>query len=491
MNYDAIKYVLLRLIRLMGALLVPPLLVCLYYREWIDAAIFAAVAAVCILIGYVTAIKGKTEGKAFYAREGLVITAFAWIIFSLIGAIPFSLTGSTDNYLDSVFETVSGFTTTGSTIMTDPSVLGHGIQFWRCFTHWVGGMGILVFLLTIMPMTGGYSMHLMRAESPGPTVGKYVPKVKDTAKILYGIYIGITVTETILLMISGLSLYEALCVTFSTVGTGGFGLYPASCGVYSVASRTIITVFMAMCGINFSVYYFLLKRKWKEAWNCDEMRFYLMTIFASALLISWNAMRAGIFDAFGEAFHHSLFTVTSIMTTTGFASIDYNGWPQFSRTLIIILTFVGACAGSTGGGFKISRIVILVKNARNEIHRAIHPKSVHKVNMDGHVVEEDTVRSVSAYLAIYVMVFLISFLLVAFFESISVIDMERFDFETNLTAVAATLNNVGPGLNLVGPAGGFHDFTWASKIVLIFDMLAGRLELMPILILGSRHTWRK
>jgi trk system potassium uptake protein TrkH len=314
--------------------------------------------------------------------------------------------------------------------------------------------------------------------------------VKDTAKLLYGIYIVFTLAEMMLLKLTGLSLYESSIVSFSTVGTGGFGVMASSCATYPLASRIVIIIFMTLCGINFSVYYFLLTKRFKEAWQCDEMRWYLIVMFVSSVVMAWNTIRAGIFAGFGEAFQHTLFTVSSIMTTTGFASIDYNEWPQFSRTLIIILTFIGACAGCTGGGFKYSRAVILFRNAKNEVMRTIHPKSVRKVYMDGHVVEDDTVRTTNAYLAIYVIIFIVSFLMVAFFESITKVDMDRFDFETNLTAVATTLNNVGPGLNVVGPAGGFHDFTWASKMVLIFDMLAGRLELMPILILFSRNTWK-
>ncbi len=491
MNFSIIRYVLFVLLQMLGALLLLPLAVSLFYREWSDAAVFAIIAAICIVLGLIFGKLLKPKKKIFYAREGFVITALAWIMLSLVGAIPFCVTGTTENYLDAVFETVSGFTTTGATIMTNIEGIRHGVQFWRCFTHWVGGMGILVFMLAILPMTDGYSMHLMRAESPGPSVGKYAPRVKDTAKILYTMYIGFTVTEIIALMITGMSLYEAATLTFSTVGTGGFGLNSASIGGYSYASQIVIIIFMALCGVNFSVYYFVLTKKFKEAFNCDEMRWYFGVMILSAVLIAVNVFRSGIISDFGLAFHHSLFTVASIMTTTGFATVDFNLWPQFSRAMLFVLTLVGACAGSTGGGFKFSRLVIIFRNARNELVRITHPKSVKRVSMDGHVVEDDTVRQTNAYLAIYVMILVVSFLMVSFFESFAGnVDMEGFNFETNLTAVATTLNNVGPGLNLVGPMGGFHDFSAASKIVLIFDMLAGRLELLPILILFKRSTWR-
>jgi len=494
MNFSVIRYILCMLVELMSALLAVPMLVCLFYGEWHDALIFATIAVLCLAFGFVFGYLKKPQNRTFYAREGFVITALAWIILSLIGAIPFTASGTIPSYLDAVFETVSGFTTTGATILVDINGLTQmhkGVQFWRCFTHWVGGMGILVFMLAILPMAGGYSMHLMKAESPGPSVGKYAPKVKDTAKILYSIYIAITLSEMICLKLTGLSVYESMTLTFSTVGTGGFGLLGSSILEYSHATQTVIIVFMALCGVNFSVYYFLLIKKFKEAWHIDEMRWYFVIMFGSAVLIAWNVVRNGVIPNFGDAFHHSLFTVTSIMTTTGFATLDYNVWPQFSRTLLFVLTCIGACAGSTGGGFKFSRIIILIRNAKNEVIKTLHPKSVQRVYMDDHVVEDATVKGTSAYLSIYTIIFLASFLLVSFFESFNVIDLEVFDFETNITAVAATLNNVGPGLNMVGPTGGFHDFSWASKIVLIFDMLAGRLELMPVLILFHAKTWRK
>jgi len=492
MNYDVIRYVLARIIELTGFLMLLPLIVCIYYGEKKDAYCFLIVAAVCILVGFLYCRFAKPKKKAFYAREGFVSTALAWIILSLIGAVPFYISGSISSYLDAVFETVSGFTTTGSTILTNPALLGNGMQFWRCFTHWIGGMGILVFMLAILPMTAdGYSMHLMRAESPGPSVGKYVPKIKDTAKILYEIYFVITIVQIVLLMMTGLGFLDSCMLAFSTAGTGGFGLVQDSCASYSMATRNVIIIFMTLCGVNFSIYYFLITKRFKEILKNDEVRWYLILMFASSVLIAINVVKTGIIDDFGTALHHALFSVSSIMTTTGFASIDYNTWPQFSRTLLVVLTCIGGCAGSTAGGFKISRIVIIFRNAKNEILKTIHPKSIQKVNMDGRVVDDDTVRGVNAYLTLYALIFVLSILAVSLFESWNSVDLVNYDFETNVTAVVATLNNTGPGLNIVGPAGGFSGFSALSKAVLIFDMLAGRLELLPVLLLFNRRTWKK
>jgi len=482
MNYSMIRYVLLKVVELTGALMTLPMMVAAVYGEWKDAEMFAVLVICCFLIGFIGGKIFRPVNRVFFAREGFVVTALSWLLISMIGALPFVLSGTTASYVDALFETVSGFTTTGASILKDAGAVRYGVQFWRCFTHWIGGMGVLVFMLAILPMADGYSMHLMRAESPGPAVGKFVPRVKDTAKILYVIYIGFTLIEIVLLKIAGLNLYEASTLTFSTVGTGGFSLVSSGCKNYPLAAQTIMTVFMALCGINFSVYYLILTRRFKEAWHCDEMRWYLITMLGSGSLIAFNIYRAGLVATPYLAFHHAMFTVSSIMTTTGFATLDYNVWPQFSRTLLFILTLIGACAGSTGGGLKFSRLVILVRNVRNELVFTIYPKSMRRVMMDGHSVEGTTVKSVSAYLACYVFIFFSSFLIVS---------TDGFDFETNISAIAATFNNVGPGLNMVGPIGNYSEFSDLSKIVMILDMLAGRLEIMPLLTLFSFRTWKK
>ncbi|WP_034446175.1 TrkH family potassium uptake protein [Butyrivibrio sp. AE2032] len=481
MNYAMVRYVLFKLLRVVGWLLVLPLIVALIYKEYDSAISFLVLVIICSVAGTVGALF-KPKSRVIYAKEGFAITAVAWIGVSIMGAIPFVITGTIPNFIDAMFETVSGFTTTGGSILTSVEGIEKSVQFWRTFTHWVGGMGVLVFLIAVVPMADGYSMHLMRAESPGPVVGKIVPKVKDTAKILYLIYFGITVLETLSLWASGLSLYEAMTITFSTVGTGGFAVTNSGIGGYSTLSQAIIILFMALCGVNFTVYYFLIHLKPKEAFAIDEVKYYFGTMFAAAALIAFNIYRAGVLDSAGMCFHHALFAVTSIMTTTGFGTLDFDQWPTFSRILLMALACIGACAGSTGGGFKFSRALIVIRNARNELNFLVHPKAVKRVYMDGHTVEGTTVKSVSAYLGLYVITFLVSTLLVSF---------DNFDFQTTVTSVIATLNNIGPGLGKVGPMGNYSEFSYLSKIVLMFDMLAGRLELLPIFIVLKPKTWKR
>ena len=481
MNYSMVRYILFRIIRVMGCLLMLPFLVALVYREYDSAESFFLLIVVTLIIGIVGS-HIKPKSKVIYAKEGFTITALAWILMSLLGAVPFVMTGTIPNYIDALFETISGFTTTGGSILTSMDGIEKSVQFWRTFTHWIGGMGVLVFLLAVVPMADGYSMHLMRAESPGPVVGKIVPKVKDTAKILYLIYLGITLAEIICLFISGLPIYDAVTISFSTVGTGGFAVNNAGIGGYSTISQAIIIVFMALCGVNFTVYYFLLNRKPKEAFAIDEVKYYFGVMFIAAAIISLNIYRAGVLDSAGLSFHHALFAVTSVMTTTGFGTLDFDKWPMLSKMILCILSLVGACAGSTGGGFKFSRAIIVVRNARNELNYLVHPKAVKRVYMDGHTVEGTTVKSVSAYLGLYVVTFIASTLVVA---------LDNFDFQTTVTSVAATLNNIGPGLGMVGPMGNYSEFSYLSKIVLMFDMLAGRLELLPIFIVIKPKTWKR
>ncbi len=480
MNYRMIRYLLFRVLQITGLLMILPFLVSLIYKEYNCSHTFLMLIIFCLLVGSVGS-HFKPHSNAIYAREGFVTTALTWILISMVGALPFVMTGVTDSYVDALFETISGLTTTGSTILTDVEMY-YSVQFWRTFTHWIGGMGVLVFILAIMPMAGGYSMHLMRAESPGPSVGKFVPKVRETAKILYMIYFGITILQTLCLLITGSNLYEALTITFATVGTGGFGITNAGLGGYTTITQIVVTVFMIICGINFSVYYYLITRRPKEAFSNDEVKLYLALMFGSATIIAFLIYGAGITKTAFESFHHSLFTVASVMTTTGFATLDFNQWPQLAKTLLACLMLTGACAGSTGGGFKLSRFLILIKAMKNEMTYIVHPKSIKKVYMNGTPVDSAVVKSVSAYLSMYVVIFIISTLLIA---------IDEFDFETNFTAVAATLNNIGPGLSMVGPVGNFSAFSPLSKIVLMFDMLAGRLELLPMLILFSPKTWSK
>ena len=481
MNYSMVRYVLFRLLRVLGWLMVLPLVVALIYREFDSALSFLILAVGTNIVGILGSLK-KPENKVIYAKEGFAITAVAWLCMSAIGAIPFVITGTIPNYVDALFETVSGFTTTGGSILTTIDSMEKSVQFWRTFTHWIGGMGVLVFLLAVVPMADGYSMHLMRAESPGPVVGKIVPRVKDTAKILYSIYFGITVVEIICLFISGLPLYDAVTISFSTVGTGGFSVRDSGMADYSTVSQMIIILFMALCGVNFTVYYFLLHRKPKEAFAIDEVKYYFGVMLLAAGIISVNVYRAGILTDPKMAFHHSLFSVVSIMTTTGFGTENFDNWPMLSKMILVNLSLIGACAGSTGGGFKFSRALIIIRNARNELNFLVHPKAIKRVYMDGHSVAGTTVKSVTAYLGIYVITFIASTLLVS---------LDNFDFQTTVTAVVATLNNIGPGLGMVGPVGNYSEFSALSKIVLMFDMLAGRLELLPIFVVMKPKTWKR
>lgn len=478
MNYSIIRYILCRVLEFAAVFMALPCLVGIIYGES-STIYFVYVIAGCLIISLIGR-HFKPKSKVFYAKEGFVTVSLSWIILSLVGALPFYLSGEIPVFADALFETISGFTTTGATILPDVEKLSMCIQFWRCFTHWIGGMGVLVLILAVLPLSGSYNMHLMRAESPGPSVGKLVPKVKNTAMILYGIYIVITFAEIIALVIAGLNLYEAATLTFSTVGTGGFGLLNSSIGSYSATIQTIITVFMLLCGINFQVFYMLLLKKATEILHFEELRYYLLIILASVVMITINVRE--LFPNGVEAFRHSLFQVVSIITTTGFATLDYNVWPEFSKTILFFLTLLGACAGSTGGGFKVSRFIVMFRAVKNEISYVIHPRSIRKIHMNGHIVESTVIKSIQAYTMIYILIFFTSFLLLS---------LNEFDFVTNITAVAATFNNVGPGLNVVGPVGNYDGFSLFSKGILMFDMLAGRLELLPMLILLSPKTWKK
>ncbi|HBA70339.1 MAG TPA: potassium transporter KefA [Lachnospiraceae bacterium] len=475
MNYSVIRYILFRVLEFAALFMILPLLVGIIYKES-SAFCFLYVMIGCLAVSLIGR-RFKPKNQVFYAKEGFVTVSLSWIILSLVGALPFYLSGEFPTYTDALFETISGLTTTGATILTDVEGLSRCIQFWRCFTHWIGGMGVLVLILAVLPLSGSYNMHLMRAESPGPSVGKLVPKIKNTAMILYGIYLAITLIEIVSLMIAGLSLYEASTLSFSTTGTGGFGLLNSSIGSYSTAVQTIFIIFMMLCGINFQVFYLLLVKKAKEALGSEELRYYLGIILAASVLIAFN-VRGSFANGF-QAFHHSLFQVVSIMTTTGFATLDYNVWPEFSKAILFILTLLGACAGSTGGGFKVSRLIVLLRSVKNEIFSVVHPRSIKKIHMDGHIVEEGVIKSIQVYTMIYALIFLGSFVLVS---------LNEFDFVTNITAVATTFNNVGPGLNMVGPAGNYSAFSGLSKYILMFDMLAGRLELIPMLVLFSPST---
>lgn len=478
MNDSMVLYILGHILKFESAFLMLPALVGLLYREK-EGIPFLLVAVLCLLLGLFLTRK-RPASSTLYTREGFVTVALSWIIMSIFGAIPFVLSGDIPSYVDALFETISGFTTTGASILTDVEALSHASLFWRSFTHWIGGMGVFVFIMAILPLMGGSTMNLMKAESPGPSVSKLVPHVKDTAKILYGIYIAITLCEIILLCAFGMPLFDALTTSFGTTGTGGFGIKNDSIAGYSPALQIIVTVFMILSGVNYTFYFCLLSRRIKDAFRIEEVRWYFFIILASAGVIAYNTNQ--LYPTVSETLRHAFFQVGSIITTTGYATTDFDLWPPMSQTILVILMFVGACAGSTGGGMKVSRLVILFKTIRKELSLIIHPREIRKIRMDGHVVEHATLRSTNVFLVIYFVILLCSTLLIS---------VDEFDFTTNFTAVTSMLNNIGPGLNLVGPTQNFSIFSVFSKFVLMFDMLAGRLELFPLMILLMPSTWRK
>ena len=437
MNYRMIFNTLGWVMNIEAMCMILPLLCALIYGE--SLAPFAIGIIFCLVFGIIFTIKSP-KNKTLYPKEGYIIVALSWIIISLFGAVPFVVSGSITNYVDAFFETVSGFTTTGASILSDVEVLPKSVIFWRSFTHWIGGMGVLVFLVALLPLSGGNNMYLLKAESTGPSVTKLVPKVKSTAKILYLIYIGMTILQVIFLLAGDMSWFEALTITFGTAGTGGFGILNSSFASYSSCVQIVCTVFMILFGISFSVYYLIVMGRFKEALSSVELKTYLGIIAVSVIAISINCL--SVYNSFSEALKHSAFQVGSIITTTGFSSDDFNLWPEFSKTILVILMFVGACAGSTGGGMKVSRIIILMKSIGKEMKIAVHPRATHKITMDSRPVAHETIRATNVFLVSYFMLFFISLL---------VISIDNMSFTTNFTAIVATINNIGPGLDMVGP----------------------------------------
>lgn len=477
MNNSVIRYILGYVLKIEAVLFLLPCIVALLYKEPCGIY-YLFTLLLCGALGILMTIQ-KPDNFVFYLKEGSIATALSWILMSLFGALPFWLTGEIPSFTDALFETISGFTTTGASILSDVESLSYCSLFWRSFTHWIGGMGVLVFLLAIIPLSGGSHINLMRAESPGPSVGKFVPKLKDTARFLYLIYLGMTILEIILLLLGGMSLFDAMTTSFGTAGTGGFGIKNDSMMGYSPYLQWVVTIFMILFGVNFNAYYLILFHKWKKAFSMSEVRCYFIIIFAAIGIIFFNILgtAGGVLDAL----RHASFQVASIITTTGFSTIDFNLWSQTARTVLVLLMFIGACAGSTGGGIKVSRLIILMKTMAKELNSYIHPKSIRKIKMDGKPVEHEVVRAINVYFITFVLIFSASVFLVSF---------EDKDLVTSFTAVAATINNIGPGLELVGPTQNFGGFTVFTKYVLMFDMLAGRLELFPLLILFHPAIWK-
>ena len=477
MNGAMILYILGQVLRIEGLLMLPSFLVGLIYGES-QGWTFLVWGLACVGIGTLITLK-KPKNTMIYLKEGCVSTALCWIVLSVFGAVPFVLTGEIPRFIDAMFETVSGFTTTGSSILTDVEAMSHPSLFWRSFTHWIGGMGVLVFLLAVLPMAGGSQFQLMKAESPGPSVGKLVPKVGATARILYIIYFVMTVVTIVLLMIGGMEPFDAVTISFGTAGTGGFGVRADSCASYSDFCIWVITIFMLLFGVNFNFYYYLVLRRVRDAFRIEEVRWYVIIVLAAtAVCIVPLLGELGTFDALT----HAAFQVATIITTTGYATMDFDLWHSAARTVLVLLMFCGACAGSTGGGIKVSRIIVFFKSAVKEISSYIHPRSVKRVKVEGRPVEHEVIRSINVYLTAYVLIFA---------ASVFLISLENKDLVTTFTSVAATINNIGPGLSLVGPTASFAHMTDLSKLTLIFDMLAGRLELFPMLILFHPTIWKQ
>ena len=462
---------------LTAALLLLPLITALYYGESITPFLIAIAAA---LVPGLVLSRLKPTRSVYTAREGFVIVGAGWIILSLIAALPFTLSGDISNYLDAVFETVSGLTTTGATILNDVEGLSRGVQFWRLFCHWIGGMGILVFIMAVLPLAGNRSMHIMRAEVPGPTVGKLVPRARQTARILYLLYLILTLAETVLLKLGGMSFFDAVLHSFATAGTGGFSTRALSVGYFnSTYIDIVIGTFMLLFGVNFSLYYLILIGSWKQALKNEELRWYAVIIVFATVTIALSIM--GQYGGFGHALRYSYFQVSSILTTTGFSTADFTRWPAYAQSMLVLLMFIGGCAGSTAGGLKVSRVMLLCRDTLTELRRMLRPRSVERVRLDGKPVETGTLRAVQGYFFVYLLLLLLGTL---------VVSLDGMDFTTNFTASLACISNVGPGLALVGPMGSFSIFSPLSKVVLIFEMLLGRLEIYPILLLFFPATWK-
>jgi trk system potassium uptake protein TrkH len=478
MNYAVIGRILSWVLRTEGLLMLLPCIIAVAYGEK-QGFVYLVLGLVAIAAGWALSLK-HIKNPAIYQREGFVSVGLSWVVLSLYGAIPFVLTGEIPSYLNALFEIVSGFTTTGSSILAEVETMSHTSLFWRSFSHWIGGMGVLVFILMMIPSSsGGTQINLMKAESPGPDVSKFVPRVKNTAIVLYRIYLGMTLLMIAILAFSGMNWFHNLCITFGTAGTGGFGVLNDSCASYTPFQQWVITFFMIAFGVNFSFYYLFLTFHFRAAFQFEEIRAYLLIILVAGLSIAWQIHPR--FLTMEEALRAAFFQVGSIMTTTGFSTVDFDLWPSFSKTVLVALMVVGACAGSTGGGVKVSRVVLVIKSIQEELRQLLHPHGVQCIRLDGKIVDKKILVSLYVYLTSYFLIFALSIL---------VISLDNFSFTTNFTAVAATLNNIGPGLDAVGPSRNFAAYSPLSKLVLIFDMLAGRLELLPMLILFYPRTWQ-
>ena len=483
MNYKMMGRFNALILTIEAVFMLPALVICIVCGDTAGINGFIAGIAAAVGIACILAVFSRNAKPDFFAKEGLICVGTSWILLSFVGALPFFFSKYIPNFIDALFEIVSGFTTTGASIFIDVEAMSKGMLYWRSFSHWLGGMGVLVFLLAIVPVSGkseGYTMHILRAESPGPDVGKLVPKMRQTALILYSVYIVLTVLDFLFLIAGGMPVFDAVCTSFGTAGTGGFGVKSDSMASYSSYIQTVTAVFMLLFGVNFSCYYLILLKRIKSVFKDEELRFYFGVVFVSVVLITINIY--GIYETLGESLHHSFFQVSSIITTTGFVTADFVNWPVFSRTLLLVLMFIGACAGSTGGGMKCARVLLIIKTIKRNINQVLHPKKVQTIRINGKTVDEKIISNTNAYLAVYMVILILSVILISF---------DGFSIETNLSAVLSCFNNIGPGLDVVGPMSNFAGYSVLSKCVLIFDMLAGRLEIFPVLVLFNRHAWKR
>lgn len=483
MHYKMIGRFMAQILSIEALFLLPALVISLFCRETAAAQSFIATFVIILVLAIALFLFCRRAPQSMNATEGMVCVGLSWIILSLVGCLPFYFSGEIPRYIDAFFEIVSGFTTTGASILTDVEALSKGMLYWRSFSHWLGGMGVLVFLLAIAPGARrgeGFTMHLLRAESPGPNVSKLVPRIRNTAVILYVLYILLTILNVVFLLVGGMSLFDAVCTAFGTAGTGGFGIKNISMAAYSPYLQNVTTVFMLLFGINFNCYYLLLLKQFRSVLKDEELRLYLGIVAGSTLLIILNLR--GIYPTLRETIRHAAFQVSSIITTTGFSTTDFDQWPSFSKAILLCLMIVGACAGSTGGGLKCARLLLLMKSLRRNIQQVLHPQKIQVVRNNDQPVSEKVLSNCNAYLAAYVIIVFISFM---------VISLDGFSVETNFSAVLACFNNIGPGLEAVGPTCNFSIYSPFSKLVLILDMLAGRLEIFPILVLFSGSTWKR
>ncbi len=483
MNYKMMGRLNALILTVEAVFMIPALLISVFQKEQAATQAFLFSMGMILVLAGILAFLSRNAKKDFYAREGLICVGSSWILMSLFGCLPLVLSGAVPNYIDALFEMVSGFTTTGASIISDLNPIPRGIIYWRSFSHWLGGMGVLVFLMAVLPVSGrseGFTMHLLRAESPGPDVGKLVPRMRQTAAVLYLCYIALSALNLIFLLFGGMPLFDAVCTMFGTAGTGGFGVYNDSLAGYSSYIQIVTAVFMLLFGINFSCYYLILLRKLRSVFRDEELRLYFGIVISSVLLIVWNLR--GLYGTLGATLKHSFFQVSSIITTTGFATTDFDLWPSFSKAILLFLMLIGACAGSTGGGLKCARVLILIKSLRRNVSQILHPNKVQVVRVNKKAMDEKIVANTGAYFFAYIAIIIISVL---------ILSLDGFSVATNLSAVIACFNNIGPGFDAVGPTCNYASFGALSKIVLIVDMLAGRLEIFPILVLFLPNAWKR